>query len=167
MKKAHLKNILFLLLMVNIACSQDFELVDPNISELRDAFQNDEARNDIVYQYLIKNYKTVSEKTNIQKLDYDNTQVCAFEQSFEYNIKFSLENCQEAGGINMTLELPKIEEQKIKSWIEKIYGADLTDIPNEWYDGKNTYGPVGGEAGCYYELKAANNKWVITIYCGC
>jgi hypothetical protein len=56
----------------------------------------------------------------------------------------------------VTLELPIISEGKIKYWIGKIYDLGLTEIPNEWY--KNIYGPVDGEAGCYYELKRGKNK---------
>lgn len=167
--KNPLTHILLIILMLtgNSSCGQNFELVKPNKENLRTAYQNDKNGNDIIYHYLIQSYKPTSEKINIQKLDYGEFQICAFEQTFENGIKFSTESCIEASGIRIGLELPKISEQKVKSWIEKIYDADLTEIQNEWYEGKNIYGPVGEEAGCYYELKSENNKWIVAIYCGC
>ena len=160
--------IFFIIVSVgHYSTGQNLELAEPNKNELREAYQNDKNGFDIIYHYLVKNYKSTSEKTKIRRLDYDEFKICAFEQEFEHGIKFSTESCQEAGGISIKLEFPKIGKQEIKSWVEKIYDADLSDIPNEWYKEKNIYGPVGGEAGCYYELKEFDKTWVIDIYCGC
>jgi len=167
--KRGLNNILLIALMLIGAYSygQNFKLINPKKDDLRKAYENDKDGNEIIYYYLIQNYKPTSEKTNIQKIEYGEFNICAFDQTFEYGIKFSMDSCQEEGGINMGLELPKISEEKVKLWIEKIYDTDLSQIPNEWYKGKNTYGPVGEGAGCYYELKSGDDKWIINIYCGC
>jgi len=164
-----LKNILLItLVLIGVSSyGQNFKLIDPKKDDLREAYENDKDGNDIIYYYLIQNYKPVSEKNNIKKIDYGEFNICAFDQTFEYGIKFSTDSCQEAGGINMVLELPKISEETVKLWIEKIYDTDSSQIPNEWYKGKNTYGPVDEGAGCYYELKSGDNKWIINIYCGC
>ncbi|MCH4552708.1 hypothetical protein [Aestuariibaculum lutulentum] len=159
---------LAVLMLIGVSTySQNFDLPEPNKKLLRTAYQDDKESKDIIYHYLIQNYRPTSERTNVQKVDYGEFPICAFEQTFEYGIKFTTENCREAGGISMSLELPKISEKEVKVWIEKIYDADLTEIENEWYENKNTYGPIGGGAGCHYELKYNINKWIIDIYCGC
>ena len=158
---------IFLFLSSFLSYGQEFELKTPNKKELIEAYENNRIEFDVIYYYLIDNYNIASNKQNVQRYEYDENIICAFTQLFEHDIKFSIESCEEAGGVKMILELPRLSEEKVKSWIELIYDSDAMDIPNEWYKGKNIYGPIGEEAGCYYELKTRNNKWIIDIYCGC
>ena len=146
---------------------QNFELKMPDKDQIVQARNANAPSYDIIYIYLIQNYKKASEKTHVKTYEFDDSQICSFDQTFEYDIQYSTRFCDEEGGASTTLEIPLIKEEKIKLWIENIYEAEVGDFPNEWYEGKNVYGPVGGEAGCYYELKSKNNRWIIDIYCGC
>jgi len=165
-KKFYLINLMFLLIGFS-SFGQSFKLKDPSIEQLRTLYLNDKNENDIVYLYLIQNYKPTSKKQNIRRSNYNHTKVCSFDQNFENGIHYSTDACTESGGINIVLELPKISKENIKSWVEKIYKADPTEIKNEWYKDQNTYGPIGGESGCYYKMSLEKEKWIIEIYCGC
>lgn len=168
MKKSFYTFILLIFIFkINIAFGQLFQLIEPNLTELKKTHSVENNENDIIYLYLKRNYKPVTTKTNIQKSDYNTSQICAFEQVFEYKIKYSIDFCDEEGGITTKLRLPKIEKQKIITWIEKIHAVNYSNAPYEWNNEKNIYSPVGGEAGCYYELKESNNEWNIEIFCGC
>jgi len=163
-----MKRIFILLLVIPIAsCSQEFELTNPNANELRTDLENRTTSEDVVYLYFLRNYDSIAAKKNVKYYDYEPSMVCGFSQDFKGGITYTIDRCGEAAGISTTIVLPKIEEEKVKHWVEKIYQADVTDIPNEWYQDKKIYGPVGGEAGCYYELKSGDNNWIIDIYCGC
>ncbi len=155
----------FTMLFLGVAHCQNFNLVPPNKAALKKAVENDKEGNDIVYHYLILNYKPTSDKENVQTFDYDDSMICAFNQSFDNKILFSTSSCSESGGAQVTLQLPKINKTEVKKWIELMYDASLTNMPNQW--NKDTYGPTDQEAGCYYTLIDKDDFWKIEIYCGC
>lgn len=90
-----------------------------------------------------------------------------FRQSFDFGIRYYSYKCDEAGGLTTELTLPKVEKADLKNWIEKIYDADLTEVPNEWYEDGITYGSIDREVGCYYEIRIENESWIVRAYCGC
>ncbi|NNK28029.1 MAG: hypothetical protein HKP06_07285 [Flavobacteriaceae bacterium] len=164
MKRIH---IILLLVIPLGSCSQEFELTNPNVNELKSILGNRTTSEDVVYLYFARNYDSIAVKREVKYYDYEPRLVCGFSQDFQGGITYTIDQCDEAAGISTTIVLPKIEEDKVKRWVEQIYRAEITDLPNEWYPDKNIYGPVGEEAGCYYELKSGDNNWIIDIYCGC
>ncbi|TQI71185.1 hypothetical protein JM79_2112 [Gramella sp. Hel_I_59] len=159
--------LLLILIFPTFLIAQDFELKNVNAAQIRKEIKSSGEELDPIYIYLTNNYKPTSERESVQKYDYLDYSICAFEQEFENVIKYSTKSCQEAGGITNTIQLPKIQKSSITNWIEKIYKAELTDIPNVWNSDQTIYGPEGGEAGCYYEIKENENNYTIENYCGC
>ena len=106
--------------------SQNFSLIEPNISKLKE--ENSKGNNtEPILIYLKNNYNTNSEKFEKQFLEWDTTKECAFKQEFKNNITYSVFNCKEAGGMIIELEMPKIKRKELMLWIEKIYEVDKMD----------------------------------------
>lgn len=167
MKIKILYSIFFLFVSIVIT-AQNFELKDPNIIALKEKAKSKDFSEEIVYLYFLENYKPTSEKIKIKRSDYIEDSICSFEQTFENNIRYVVNNCDEEGGVTINIFLPKIEKEKIKKWIEKIYSAEAGDVKNKWYSGKDIYGPEDKGAGCYYEITPTKQKeWSISIFCGC
>jgi len=166
MKIKILYNISFLFISILVS-AQDFELKDPDIIALKEKTESKDSSEEITYLYFLENYKPTSEKTKVEKSDYLEDNICSFEQTFENKIRYSVNNCDEEGGNTIQISLPKIEKEKVKKWIEKIYSIKAGEVKNEWYTGKDIYGPVDKGAGCYYEITSKRKNWIITIFCGC
>ncbi|WP_430401165.1 hypothetical protein [Flavobacterium sp.] len=156
--------LLFIPLLIS---AQNFELKKPNVSELKRKAELSKHTEEVIHLYFINNYKSTSEKTSVKKYNYPDYSICSFEQTFENEIKYYKNECQEAGGISIRVTLPKIQIDKVKKWIEEMYKAESSEIKNKWYNVKNIYGPIDEEVGCYYEIKPEKDSWVIDIYCGC
>jgi len=159
--------VLFTILIVPALCiGQAFHLKEPNVNLLKAELEKSNS-SEVIYLYLSHNYKPSSDKLNVKKYDYSDDYICSFSQKFENKISYSINQCEEAGGLRVSIEFPKIEIEQIKHWIEIINKAEITDIPNDWDAESESYGPVGGEAGCYYEIKSGSKKWIVKVYCGC
>ena len=158
---------IFLLVFPLVISAQNFELKKPNVEELKRKVELSKQTEEVIHLYFINNYKATSEKTKVKKLDFEDYSICSYEQTFENQIKYYVNECEEGGGISIKITLPKLEIRHLKTWIEEMYKAESSDIKNKWYSGKNIYGPINEEAGCYYEIKPKKNNWIIDIYCGC
>jgi len=158
---------IFLLVFPLLISAQNFELKKPNVEELKRKAELSKHTEEVIHLYFINNYKPTSEKTKVKKFDFEDYSICSYEQTFDNQIKYYINKCEEGGGISIRVTLPKIETKNLKNWIEEIYKAESSDIKNKWYVGKNIYGPIDEEVGCYYEIKAEKSSWTIDIYCGC
>lgn len=158
---------LFSILIVPSLCfGQSFKLHEPNVTKLKIELEKNNS-NEVIYLYLSHYYKPSSDKLNVKKYDYSDDYICSFRQEFENKISYSIDQCEEAGGIRVTIELPKIRKEQVKQWVEAIYKAEITDIPNLWYSESNIYGPADEGVGCYYEIKPSSEQWIVEVYCGC
>jgi len=140
-----------------IHLSNKFILVYPDTAKLNPlALQSDFSP---FYLYLKTTYLT--RKDSVKYYDWDTKRICAFQQTFENQIKYSVENCDE-GGISEQIILPKMELSLIKAFITYLF----YDKENIWI--KNTkYQPKNEGAGCYYEIKQTEKNTIIKIFCGC
>ncbi|RAI84690.1 hypothetical protein [Algoriphagus yeomjeoni] len=167
MRRKSLGLLLIAVIFPLLSYSQNFSLIEPNIKELKADLGKSDFVEDIFYLYLTRNYKVESEKFEIKNFEYPDYGICSFKQSFHFGISYYSYKCDEAGGLTTELTLPKIDVADLKNWIEKIYYADLTEIPNEWYEDGVTYGPIDREVGCYYQIMLENESWIVSAYCGC
>jgi hypothetical protein len=153
-------------LSFNSSSAQDFQFAKvekAHIEAVSDSLYQDE-----VYTYLVQNYKPISAKTNVQFLEYEPESICAFQQQFAYGISFNLDECAEEGFARMTVTFPKINIEKLKTWIEDINKDSLSETNNyKWYDKTLEYGPKDHGAGCYYTINEKEKAWVVSRRCGC
>mgnify|MGYP006436111327 FL=1 len=145
---------------------QDFIPVEPNVMKLKEQISSGE-NTEVIFNYLINNYKMTSEKSDLVYYEWDKSKICAFTQEFENGIKYSVFECKEAGGISVDLELPKIKRTELMKWIEKIYEVEKLDIDqNVWKENNSKFEPKEVNPGCYFEIKEMNNKTLVELYCG-
>jgi len=149
------------------AFSQSFELPKPNVDELKSEIENSGNGFGVAYFYLIKNFDSISSKKEIKHFDYEVTKICSFNQNFEKGINYSLEKCTEAGGISISITLPKTKRQSVEQWIEQIFKTDSMDIEHGWNKNKTKFEPTDGGAGCYFEIKETKTNTIIKSFCGC
>lgn len=161
--------ILLLLLLVApaLGIAQNFELRNPNVVELHVAMEKSNYTQEPTYLYLIRNYKVISEKTDLRKYNYADYNICAFTQTFEHGIVYSEEQCGETGGITTRLTLPKTERKSLIQWVELIYESLPMDIEHGWNSNKTKFGPTDDGAGCYFEITETEEHTEIDMYCGC
>ena len=100
------------------------------------------------------------------KKESDEKTECGFTQKFQFDIQYSIEQCNEVTFLTEKVIFPKTELSSIKKWVEQIYKAGLTDIENTWYENENKYGPKDREAGCYYTIKQTETHSIIKVWCG-
>jgi len=163
--KQTLKYIFLIIPIFGIA--QNFDLKKPNVAELSAELKKTNYTEDVTYLYLIRNYKTESEKLEVKKYDYSDYNICAFNQKFEHGIIYSEEQCKETGGITTKLTLPKTDKVSLIQWVELIYKSSPMDIEHGWNSEKTKFGPTDDGAGCYFEFKENKNSTEIKMYCGC
>ncbi|MDH3699488.1 MAG: hypothetical protein OER83_06230 [Flavobacteriaceae bacterium] len=158
--------LLFSLLIFFLSgCKKEFQLVVPDSEALKTLATQGDFYGDVLHLYFTENYKATSGKKEIKTYDYDPDYECGFTQDFKGGIVFKKEQCIEAGGVNWAIQLPKIPEAELKTWVEKIYAAELPDFPGEWTS-EMEYGTEGGEAGCYYSLSDKGAHWQVIVWCG-
>ena len=162
-----LKIIILFLTLPILNFGQDFQLKEPNVAELKAELNKNNNADDVVYVYLQRNYNQSSKKRNVKKYEYPDYSICAFEQSFENGITYSVEQCREAGGISTTLILPKSKKSNVIKWVEQIFKSSPMDIEHGWNKEKTKYGPTDNGVGCYYKIKETENNTKIDMYCGC
>ena len=156
-----------LLLMPVFAKAQHFKLIKPNIEALNTELEENKYSQNIVYLYLIKNYKTISEKYNTKKNNFPDYEVCAFNQKFEKNILYWEEQCGEATGIKSKLTLPKSDKASVIEWVEMIFNSSPMDIKHSWNTKQTKFGPTDDGAGCYFEIIETKTNTIIDMFCGC
>ena len=165
-----MKNLVFILvfsLISSFVFGQGFKLTEPNISKLKKQILTSE-NNEVIFNYLINNYKEVSEKSDVEYYEWNKSKLCAFTQEFENGIKYSVFECKEAGGITIELELPKIKRTELMKWIENIYEVDKMDIDkNVWKEDNSKFEPIEVNPGCYYKIKEREKTTIVDLYCGC
>ena len=165
-----MKNLILILifsLFSSLVFGQDFKLTEPNISKLKKQILTSQ-NNEVIFNYLINNYKEVSKKSDLEYYEWNKSILCAFTQEFENGIKYSVFECKEAGGITIELELPKIKRTELMKWIENIYEVDKMDIDqNVWKEDNSKFEPKEVNPGCYYKIEEKEKTTLIELYCGC
>lgn len=151
----------------NLIFGQNFNPIEPDISKLKEQVSSGE-NTEVIFHYLTNNYKTISEKFDLEYYEWDKSKLCAFTQKFENGIKYSVFECKETGGITVELELPKIERKELMKFIEKIYEVDKMDInQNVWKEDNSKFEPKEISPGCYYKIEEKEKTILIDLYCGC
>ena len=112
------------------------------------------------YIYLTSFYNINSPIDSVITYEWDSTEVCRFNQEFEYGIEYSLYACSEEGGDSERIAFPKIDEDILQLFIETLF----YDPENTWVTEHN-YAPNG--AGCHYSITESKDKTILNIYCGC
>jgi hypothetical protein len=165
-----MKKVFFLIfsLVFSISCfsQQVFQLKQPDVAKLKAIVEKDPMQNEhLLLLYFENNYKATSGKIDV-RLDPDfNNKECGYSKKYEFGIVFTTNNCGEASPLKQTITFPRTDINQLKKWVENIYKADLTDVPNKWKG--NEYIPKDEEAGCYYTIKQEKEKSTIEIFCGC
>lgn len=158
--------LLTLLIFPIVGFSQAFELKKTNIVELRkDMEQNNST--EIIYSYLLQEYKKVGEKKNIKMFDSNKTKICAFEQEFLGGITYSINECSEEGGMTFKITFPTVGKKTVMNWIEIMDSNDLSEIDNSWNENGTIYRPTDEGVGCYYTIINDDKSTVVEIWCGC
>lgn len=150
-----------------VSCKSNFHLKasDPLHPEVGENGTGNTA--DRIYAYLTKNYDSISNKTDIKKLESYNDRICSFSQKFENNIEFSNDSCQESGGIRANVKFPKVDKKEITEWIERFSSSQAPGSSHHWNGQRTTYEPDAGQAiNCYYELVDLGDSWRVVIFCG-
>ena len=122
---------------------------------------------DVIYMYLIRNYDSIAKKREIIYYDYSDYNICSFNQDFENEINYSIEQCREAGGTSISLVLPKTDRQSLTEWIELIFQSSPMDIEHSWNSYKTIFRPTDQGVGCYFEIKETESNTLLENYCGC
>lgn len=161
------KSIVFSLLFIPyIGLSQVFELIKPSSIDTLEVRIDSYRNNDVIYNYLIKNYYNSSEKINVKTFDYEKSTICSFTQYFKYNIKYFADECPEEGGMKSAVTFPKMNDKSVVEWIESIHNNEMGDIENSWNPDKTIFSPTDG-AGCSYTIIETDSNTIINIWCGC
>ena len=147
--------------------SQDFKIAKPNVDELKLEMKRTRYTKDVVYLYLNRNYDSIAKKREVIHYDYPDYSICSFNQDFENGINYSVEQCKEAGGISISIVLPKTDRQSLIQWIELIFQSSPMDIEHSWNSDKSKFRPTDDGVGCYYEIKETDANTLVKNYCGC
>lgn len=145
-----------------------FNLIMPNVEKLKKQYEFNYSQIGVIYLYLKNNYKPTSKKKDIVKNNYKtDKRICSFRQEFN-KIEYYLNNCSEKGSAEK-IQIPKINLDTVRKWIEQIYKVTDCDncVKNKWNKNKMIFGPIDDGAGCYYSIKEFEYKIEITIDCGC
>lgn len=144
-----------------------FDLKKPDVKKLKQEYTNSDYASNIVLAYLERNYKVISEKTDIKlDPDFDNKE-CGFTKKFEFGIEYTFYECGEAAPVTENIILPKTTLPELKKWIQAIHTSQTEENTNVWYGDTNEYGPKDKQVGCYYKIKQTKTNSIITTWCGC
>lgn len=163
-----MKNILYLFLIgfaLQSCTKESFTLKTPDVGKIKETIDEVNYLRGGILIYLENNYSNNSKKINVKKESDEKTE-CGFTQKFQFDIQYSIEQCNEVTFLTEKVIFPKTELSSIKKWVEQIYKAGLTDIENTWYENENKYGPKDREAGCYYTIKQTETHSIIKVWCG-
>lgn len=159
--------LIFLIAFPILSFSQAFRLLEPNTQKLNEELRKLNYSEDVIYLYLIHNYDSISRKLNVFRYDFPDYSVCAFDQEFANGIHYSIEQCKEAGGVAVSLVLPKADRKSVIKWVELIFESAPIDIEHGWNEDMTKFQPLDNGVGCYFEIKETANKTIIENYCGC
>lgn len=164
-----MKQIMYLAILLFFAKSfaqEPIELKDVNSKALKERFEKSNYQLNIILTYLKENFKTVSEKYDIQKAkELDNAE-CGFSINFERNLTYTINECEEGKGVRERIVFPPAHIDNLKKWVEQINAAYPTDIKNVWNNENYEYAPKDREAGCYYTITQSKVDSIIEIWCG-
>ncbi len=146
---------------------QDFQLPEQDVEDLKAEIRKHNDTEEAIYLYLVDNFDTIAKKREVVYLDYGNYRICSFNQEFENDINYSIEECREAGGTLISLVLPKTDRQSLVTWIEMIYESYSMGEENTWDPNKTKYEPINKGVGCYFEIKETEKYTLVENYCGC
>ncbi|MEQ8474091.1 MAG: hypothetical protein RIC35_23045 [Marinoscillum sp.] len=147
--------------------SQEFQLPELDHELLGKEYQKSGYAEDLIYIYLHTTFDSLEKKKEVIHYKYPNYSICSFNQNFQHEINYSIEQCGEAGGASVILVLPKTERRSVVNLINDLYEIDRTDIENEWNAEYTKFEPKDNGVGCYYEIIEKENATVIKNYCGC
>tara|TARA_R110000751_G_scaffold94893_1_gene185294 strand:+ start:15522 stop:16016 length:495 start_codon:yes stop_codon:yes gene_type:complete len=164
-----MKNIfaIIIFLFPIIIFSQNFKIAKPNATELNAEMKRTNFAEDVIYMYLNRNYDSIAKKREVIYYNYPDYSICSFNQNFENGINYSIEQCKEAGGISISLVLPKTDRESLNQWIELIFKSSPMDIEHSWNSDKSKFEPTDKGVGCYYEIKETESNTIVENYCGC
>ncbi|MAN58345.1 MAG: hypothetical protein CMC08_00740 [Flavobacteriaceae bacterium] len=146
---------------------QNFKIEKPNVDELKAEMKRTNFADDVIYVFMNRNYDSIAKKREIINYDYPDYSICSFNQDFENGINYSIEQCKEAGGISISLVLPKTDRKSLTEWIELIFQSSPMDIEHSWNSDKSKFEPTDKGVGCYYEIKETESNTIVENYCGC
>ncbi len=147
--------------------SQDFEIAKPKVEALKAEIKRTNYTKDAIYLYLTQNYDSIAQKQEEIYFDFPDYGICSFSQDFKNGINYSIQKCREAGGVSISLVLPKTNRQSLVKWIEGIFESSLMNIEHGWNVDKSKFGPTDNGAGCYFEIKETDKNTIVENYCGC
>jgi len=165
-----MKNLIFVFIFssfTSLFFGQDFNLIEPNIPKLKEQISSGQDT-EVIFHYLTNNYKTTSDKYDLEYHEFDNSKLCGFTQEFENGIKYSVFDCKEDFGVSVELELPKISRTNLMKWIEAIYEVDKMDVDqNVWKENNSKFEPKEVNPGCFFKIEEKENMTYVELYCGC
>ena len=162
-----LKNILLILFLVPVfGFGQSFNLKTPNVPALKKQLELDSSK-EIIFLYLEEEYIKLGNKNNIKKYEYNQKEICAFEQKFNFDINYTIDQCAEEGGMNYSISFPKVNRTSLMNWIQIMDKNNLSEVENSWNTAKTIYRPSDEGVGCYYTIKETETNSVVEIWCGC
>lgn len=158
------KFLIILIVLPALGFSQTFTLKSPDVYALKKELDRDNSK-EIIYTYLFQEYKKIGKKKNIKKYEYNQDEICAFEQEFYGGITYTIDQCPEEGGMNYNIKFPKTDRKTLIDWVELMDNNDLSDVENSW--NKNNYRPTDEGVGCYYTIKETETNSIVEVWCGC
>ena len=146
---------------IDIENEDSFTLIDPDMDLIKKLYDSNNYEFSFAYFYLKENYTSVS-RDSIEYYEYEGEEdrICAFQESFELGIHYSIDECREEGGMGESITFPLVDTMVMKAFIQKMF----EDENNTWTDDAN-YEADG--AGCYYNVINTDTTSTISIYCGC
>ena len=117
---------------------------------------------DAEIKYLKKYIGEISMPKVIKRYS-ESQKACKMIYSFKNGIKYTKDECSEAGS-NVKITFPNYSKEELIKYIEWFFKSEW----NVWNKNKTLYQPkIDGDAGCYIEIKQNNNEYYIEYYCGC
>ena len=164
-----MKTLIFIVLLVlsEKLSAQEFEIKQPNLDKIQSQLES-EPNQEPFYFYLTNNYKPTSEKYEVEYYDWNSSEICSFSQDFENNIRYTIWQCKEAGGISVEIQLPHVLRENLMPLIESLDNIENFPVePNVWKENNSKYEPSETVPGCYYEIENNEPGVRLKIYCGC
>lgn len=151
---------LTLFFVMQVSFGQHFKPHLPDTDHLKALEKATTVTESLSYLYLCAYYTAISGKKALQYYAWEPDAICAFQQSFENGITYTVRNCLEEGGGNEQLTFPLMDISTVRSFIERLFY-------DEWNTWVSEFAYEPKEAGCYYTIKQTENQTIIDIYCGC
>lgn len=163
MNKA-ISSVIFLLFFQTVTLSgQEFILKKVDMPSLIKIAESDSLHSSLIYHYINSNYGPPQEIDSV-KIEPDSSySLCAYYQTFKYEISYSVDFCGEKPTVTETVSLPKTDLKKIQEFVETI---EFTE-GNIWVK-PTYYGPPEDEwNGCETFIIQTKTRSIIKTNCGC